>query len=63
MAQAAAILTNSAVVTRRRTVRWTAVACVVLAAAVTAGLTMGPVSLPIRSIFAAEPDTLQGAEP
>ncbi len=52
MAQAAAILTNSAVVARRRTIRWTAVACLVLVAAVIAGLTMGPVSLPIRGIFA-----------
>ena len=52
MATAAAILPPGALATRRHTVRWIAASCVVLVLAVVAGLTIGPVSLPVRGILA-----------
>jgi len=51
MATAAAILPQGSLATRRHTARWIAAACVVLVLAVVAGLTIGPVSLPVRGII------------
>jgi iron complex transport system permease protein len=50
MAHAAALLPRGALTARRHTVRWTAAAGAVLLAAVVAGLTIGPVSLPVGGI-------------